>query len=159
MKLISFINFKKDYKLQNQFNFMDNKKRFLLVVFIALILNLIWEFSHYQLYFDYNSITGAKHLVIASIGDFLWISLIFGVISLINKKMNWIKNPKRNDYLLAILFGMIIAIFIEVVNVYFLGRWAYKEIMPTIFGIGLSPLVQLAITSILSLKIGKKIFS
>jgi hypothetical protein len=43
-------------------------------------------------------------------------------------------------------FGL--AAFVEFMAVFWLRRWAYKETMPVIFGIGLSPLVQLWITGV-----------
>ncbi len=133
------------------------KIRFLVLGFIVLILNLIWEFSHYKLYNDLSGISSNIHLIIASFGDLFFIFLIFFFISLINKNIKWLNKPVKSDYLFTIFFGLIIAILIEVINVYFLARWAYKPIMPTIFGIGLSPLLQLATTGILSLFIFKKI--
>jgi len=43
-----------------------------------------------------------------------------------------------------------IAVIIEL-NAFANGKWMYKNIMPTIFGIGISPLVQLFTTAILGL--------
>ena len=133
------------------------KKNILILALITLVFNLIWEFSHYSLYNDVSSITGPAHLIMASFSDVLCIFLAFGIVSLINKNINWINQPNSKTYFLTIVFAMIIAIAIEVVNVYFLKRWAYKEIMPIIFGIGLSPLLQLAITGSLSLWIYRKL--
>ena len=39
---------------------------------------------------------------------------------------------------------------IEIINLN-LGRWDYTKLMPTIFGIGISPLIQLVATAIISL--------
>lgn len=132
------------------------KTQFILLGVIILILNLIWEFSHFQLYYDLTGISKVPHLLIASIGDLFFIGIIFLIISYKNKTMHWIKNPNRSDYLLIVLFGSIISILIEVINLD-LGRWAYREAMPVIFGIGLSPLVQLFIILIISLFIFRKI--
>jgi hypothetical protein len=41
---------------------------------------------------------------------------------------------------------------IEITNVA-KGKWAYKSAMPQIFGIGLSPLIQLFTTAIISLRL------
>lgn len=134
------------------------QKQFLILTIIILILNLIWEFSHFRLYNDLTGIPSTTHLIFASFGDVLWIMIIFFVIFLINKNWNWIKKPKTLDYFLIVFFGLIIAVIIEAVNLN-LGRWAYKELMPTILGVGLSPLIQLSITAILSLIIFRKINS
>jgi len=134
---------------------MKKFKLFLLVILIALIFNLIWEFLHYQLYIDSSGITKVPHLILASLSDALIILVFFIIISLVHKSIKWIKKPSSLDYLLIILFGLITATTIEIINLN-LGRWAYRSIMPTILGIGLSPLVQLSITGILTAILIKK---
>ncbi len=126
------------------------KIQFLTLGFIVLILNLIWEFLHFPLYYPLIGISKIHLLLIASIGDLFFISMIFLIVSYKNKTTNWIKSPDYSDYLLIILLGSFISILIEVINLN-LESWAYRETMPVIFGIGLSPLVQLSVTSILSL--------
>jgi len=129
---------------------MIAKKTFFILGLIAFILNIIWEFSHNFLYIDLSGISKYPHLIIASFTDMLIILGIFVIISLKNKNLNWIKNPPRFDYLLVVFLGLIIAIFIEMINLN-LGRWEYTGAMPTIFGIGVSPMVQLALTGVISL--------
>ena len=123
---------------------------FLKVIILSLILNLIWEFSHYFLYIDLSGISPVLHLILASFTDMLIIFGILIVISIKNKNFDWIRKASRFDYVFIIVLGLIVAILIEL---WALGidRWAYKEIMPTVFGIGLSPLVQLGLTGVISL--------
>ncbi len=130
-------------------------EKILWLVLIILILSFIWEFSHSKLYNDLTGISPNIHLITASFSDVFWIFLIFIPISLINKSLEWIINPGGKEYILIIFFGLIIAILIEIINLN-LGRWAYKDLMPTLFGIGISPLLQLATTGVLSLLILKK---
>ena len=132
------------------------KIQFLILGFIVLILNLIWEFLHFPLYYNLTGISNISLLLIASIGDLFLISLIFLIVSYKNKTLNWIKAPDYSDYLLIILLGSFVSVLIEVINLN-IGSWAYREAMPVILGIGLSPLVQLSVTSILSLFILRKI--
>jgi len=132
------------------------KKRLLILALIILGLSIVWEFSHYPLYNDLSSITGPTHLIIASFGDLLWISLIFSIISLFNHGVTWIQRPKKLDYFFIILLSLIIAISIEIINVYYLFRWEYLEAMPLVLGIGLSPLIQLFTTSLIGLLIYRK---
>lgn len=131
------------------------KKKIIFFALIVLVLNSIWEFSHYNLYNDLSGIPPTLHLITASFSDVFWVFLMLAIVSLINGSIKWIKKPNKKDYFLFIVLGMIIATLIETINLN-LGRWTYKEIMPTILGIGLSPLLQLAITGILSLLILKK---
>jgi len=135
---------------------MITKKRFFIVGLIALILNIIWEFSHHSLYIDLSGIPKYSHLIIASFIDMFIILGIFAIISLKNKNLNWIKNPNKIDYLIFVFLGLIIAIFIEMISLN-LEMWEYTLAMPTLFGIGISPLIQLALTGIISLIFIKKI--
>ena len=135
---------------------MTTKKRFFIAGLIALILNIIWEFSHHFLYVDLSGIPKYSHLIIASFADMLIILGIFAIVSLKNKNLNWIKNPSKFDYFMVVFLGLIIAIFIEMINLN-LGRWKYTLAMPTLFGIGISPLIQLALTGIISLIFVKQI--
>ena len=129
---------------------MNVLKKFLIISFIALILNAIWEFSHSLLYVHLSEIPKYLHLIIASFGDMVTIMGIFTIVSLKNRNLKWIKSPRKSDYLLIGFLGLAIAVFIEVINLN-LGRWAYTAAMPTIFGIGISPLIQLALTGVASL--------
>ena len=135
---------------------MTTKKRFFIAGLIALILNIIWEFLHNFLYVDLSGIPKYSHLIIAFFADMLIIFGIFAIVSLKNKNLNWIKNPSKFDYLMVVFLGLIIAIFIEMINLN-LGRWEYTAAMPTLFGIGISPLIQLALTGIISLIFIKQI--
>ncbi len=129
---------------------MTPKKSFFIAGLIALVLNIIWEFSHHSLYVDLSGIPKYPHLIIASFTDMIIILGIFAVVSLKNKNIDWINKPSTSDYLVVVFLGLIIGIFIEVINLS-LGRWAYALAMPTVFGIGISPLAQLALTGIISL--------
>lgn len=131
---------------------MQDKNRFLTTGLIALILNIIWEFSHYFLYIDSSGISKYPHLLMASLADMTIIFVVYGIISIKNKSLNWIKNPIMSDYLSVIFAGITIAFFIEKINLN-MERWSYTDMMPTIYGIGISPLTQLALIGVLSLKI------
>ena len=130
--------------------------RYLSLVLIILTLNIIWEFLHYQLYIDLSGIPSTIHLLMASGADILIILCVFLINSYINKSLSWIYNPKAKDYLITIIICLIVAIFIEL-RALSIGRWAYTSSMPTILGIGLSPLLQLALTSILGLYLFRRL--
>lgn len=136
---------------------MRKLKLIILALFI-FVLNVIWEFSHYRLYTDLTGIPSTLHLIIASFADLFLVFLILSVISTLNKGIHWIEHPKKLDYFIIIILGMLIATAIEIYSISN-GRWAYKESMPTLLGIGISPLIQLFTTSILSLWIINKIYN
>ena len=128
----------------------------MLALFI-FVINIIWESLHYRLYVDLTRIPPAIHILIASFADLFLIAFIFFINSIFNKSINWIENPKKLDYLVIIISGIIISAGIESYSLSH-GRWIYTELMPTIFGIGLSPLIQLftsAIISLLAMKVIK----
>lgn len=117
---------------------------------IVLLLNVIWEFSHYRLYIDMSGISPVPHLLLASITDLLLIGLIFTGNSLLNKGLKWVEKPELSDYCFIVIFSVLFASLIER-NALNIGRWAYTDAMPLLFGIGLSPLIQLFVTGIVSL--------
>lgn len=131
---------------------MKPLKRFLIIGFIALVLNLIWEFSHYSLYIDLSGIPKYQHLIIASLADTLILFCIFMIVSLKNENFKQVKYQSYFDYLLVVFMGLAVAILIELINLN-LSRWEYTKAMPTLLGIGISPLIQLALTGIVSLAI------
>ena len=130
---------------------MKRSRIFILGV-LVLLLNVVWEFSHFRLYVDLTGIPKTQHLLIASFTDLILISLIFAINSLNHKSMRWIEKPKFADYFFIVILGALISSVIEIYSVG-KGRWAYTELMPTIFGIGVSPLIQLFVTGILGLLI------
>lgn len=43
-----------------------------------------------------------------------------------------------------------IAVIVEIKAIYIFGQWSYNSLMPTVFGLGLSPLLQLAVTGMMA---------
>ena len=126
------------------------KPKLVLLAFIVFILNLVWEFSHYRLYIDLTGISSILHLILASFIDLFLVLIIFSIISISRGRVDWIERPKKLDYWIIVIFGILIASAIEIYSLS-KGRWSYTELMPTILGIGLSPLIQLLATAILGL--------
>ncbi len=133
------------------------KTKLIILAGIVLVLNLIWEFSHYRLYIDLTGIPSTTHLILASFTDLLIIGGIFAVNSSLNKNWKWIEKPDKSDYAFVVVFCLLVAIIIEK-HALAVGKWIYTDSMPLIFGIGLSPLVQLLTTSMISLFIARKLF-
>lgn len=132
------------------------KKQLIMLFVLFFLLNLFWEISH-SLLFDWNQSPLQNNvefyigrILFSTFGDLVILTLIFAVISLKNKSIQWINKPSRIDYMLVIILGIIFAIFIEI-RASIQGKWHYTELMPTIFGIGLTPLIQLFTTFLLAL--------
>ena len=139
-------------KINNSFSYL---------FFISFFLNLFWEVSHSFLYdwnifpLENNVYFYVPKILMASLGDAIFLVLIFFIISVINRNIKWINKPRQKDYLYLVLFGLAFAILIEL-RAKFFNLWTYNHYMPTLFGIGISPLIQLFITGILSLIILKR---
>jgi hypothetical protein len=125
-------------------------KKFFPLIIIILVLNLIWEFSHYGLYLDLTRIPSTIHSILASFVDVFLIMFIVFLVSIKNKNIKWINKCGEKNYFFVIIFGLILAFVWEKINLS-LNRWIYSVEMPLFFGVGLSPLLQLAITGSLGL--------
>ena len=117
---------------------------------LIFAINLVWEVSHSVLY-DWNQspLQNSVEFYVPKIlhstfGDLLLLTAIFAVVSLRNRNLKWIWNPRKTDYLKVAALGFVVAFLIELRAISF-HKWAYNSMMPTIFGFGLTPLLQLAI--------------
>jgi len=130
------------------------KKKVLLLLILVFAINMVWEVSHTPLFTSELYMTSVGdymgRLWVATLGDLFWIGLMLGIVSLRNKGAKWIDKPSKVDYGIIVVLSLIIAVFIELNGVGG-GRWAYTSAMPTVFGIGLTPLIQLFTTALVSL--------
>ncbi len=125
-----------------------------LTAVIAFGLNLVWEILHSPLYAGMPPLREhLPFLVVASLGD-VTISMIpvvtFGFWS---RRIWWFKELSRKQVLVFLLFSIVLSGVNEALNVLVLDRWHYTARMPTLplIPIGISPLLQLATTPLLSL--------
>jgi type III secretory pathway component EscU len=105
---------------------------------VALLLNLVWEFTHAWLYetcrrMHYQRL--ALLLFIQSIKDALWITVAYSIA------------PN------LLVFGVLLFIFSYIVEIHaiYTRRWEYAKEMPRVFGAGLTPLFELLVTGLLTL--------
>lgn len=135
---------------------MKKIKILILLFVLAFVLNFAWETLQAPLYSG-NTI-GIRSfwllMLYASFIDAAWILAVYGLISIIDKTVEWKLNVVNVVLFSILLFA--IAFFVEKYALS-VGRWSYSSLMPVIFGIGLSPLVQLAVTGITSLFLSRKI--
>ncbi len=136
-------------------------KKILLFVILAFSLNLVWEVSHSVLY-DWNQSLLQNNvefyvpkILYSTFGDLLLLTAIFAVVSFRNRNLKWIENPRKIDYVKVAILGFVVAFLIEVRAMAF-HKWAYNSMMPVVFGLGLTPLIQLALTGIFILWLVKK---
>ena len=85
-----------------------------------------------------------------SFKDALWISTFYVLTATIFQTINISESTLHLSvfFILAILFS-----FIDERISLKMKRWRYSNFMPTILGVGISPLLELAITGSISIKI------
>lgn len=129
------------------------------VLLVAALLNLSWERVHIVLYRNYERMKGRMPVfVFATLGDVLYTFFALALIALFKRDAVWFLNPTILDYAGLAILGFCIAIFVEY-KAMALKRWEYTENMPCVFGIGLSPLVQMTVLLPLSVFINVYIHS
>jgi len=126
----------------------------------AFTFNFIWESFHAVYLYEKHDMGASLYIpmiVYVSMMDALLINALYLVTGLVRRKILWIK---EFDLLQGFLFaagGILAAGFVEYRGIYLTHRWAYKAVMPTLFGLGLSPLIQLSLTGIFSIWLAKEI--
>jgi len=128
-------------------------KRNILVAFIALLLNGIWEYVVCAYFYDNTSVSNMGKLMIeATAGDVAVTILFFNFIVMMRGDAKWVFD--RYDYLNLSIYGIAAAFYFEskALNI---NRWAYSSAMPLLgeSGIGVLPVFQFAILIPLTLLI------
>lgn len=108
-------------------------------------LNLIWEVAHLPLY-SFADGTGWLLIVYdvlhCTVGDVMIALCIFLLTGLLLRDMGWIHRRTWTGAVLVAVLGVSYTAYSEWLNVYVRQSWAYSSMMPLIFGIGISPLMQ-----------------
>lgn len=136
----------------------DTKKVILYLFITAFITNLIWENFQAPLYAGFK--TFGQHFLfclVASVVDAVVILAFYFIIRLMRKDPLWLLHMTLADMFILLFLGLFTAILFEKWALKS-GSWDYTSEMTLIFGIGLAPLIQLSILSIISIYIVKFVF-
>lgn len=119
---------------------------YLEIFIIAFLLNILYEFWHCRLYNEIHkmSLKEVTHLLTKmSLKDGFWITLFYAVTVFIFGNVNIFENYLQLGVfiILALLFS-----FIDEKVSLKLGRWSYTKNMPTILGVGVTSLLEVAVT-------------
>lgn len=120
------------------------------VFLTSFLLNLFWELVHSQLYETCLKLPLKKFIPViikVSLSDGLWITLFFTLSVFIFRNTNILNN---NYQILFFIIVSLISAFVWEKIALRLKRWEYAETMPKLFGVGITPLLQLAVTGILT---------
>ncbi len=135
---------------------MTEKRRLVFYLFLtAFVTNLIWENMQAPLYIGYKSFE--QHFLFclaASLIDAAVILAFYFIVMLMRKDALWPLNIQPADTLALLAMGLVTAILFERWALES-GRWDYTDEMPVVLGIGLAPLIQLGILSIISVYLVK----
>lgn len=121
---------------------------------ISFLLNFLWESFHGAFLYSMGGFDIQSYVLLmgrCAVVDGLLILLIYGIVALVWKNIFWLRSPNAPQIAFFSAVGVFIAVFIEYRALFITHAWRYSELMPTIFGIGISPLVQLVVTGIVSL--------
>lgn len=133
----------------------------LLVIFgFAFPINFLWEALHavylYQRH-DFQAVTYVPMLLYVTTIDGLIIEGLYLVVAVASRRLFWIEPLRKRHQLAFACGGCAVAAVIEYRAVFVDHRWTYSPIMPTVFGIGLSPLIQLSATGLMSIWLAKAV--
>jgi hypothetical protein len=117
---------------------------------VAFFLNFFWEVLHSRLYETTLSMGPAalgNLLTLQSLKDAGWIVLFYLITLAIFRNTDITRN--RAQLAVFILLALMFSFVDERISIE-LGRWAYASVMPTVFGAGLTPFLELAVTGLVT---------
>ena len=86
------------------------------------------------------------------LGDVSYTLGAYAFLALVKRNLLWLKDWDWTGYASLAILGAFIGLFVEY-KALALHRWAYTSDMPLVFGVGLSPLLQMMILLPLSVAI------
>ena len=112
---------------------------------LAFVANLAWEIAHVRLYTIWAAADGmdiAWALLHCTLGDVAIALAMFGLAGIALRRADWPASRPWTGGAIVVIGAMAFTAWSEWYNVYRAGTWGYTASMPTVFGIGLSPLLQ-----------------
>ncbi len=116
---------------------------------VGFLANFFWEsVQAYSLYQNHviDSPDYTRMMVVVSLRDMFLLFSVLVVSMLIFRNRHWYLRMSPSNHAFVVVSNLLLAVFIEVRALYFENAWQYSNLMPTMFGIGLSPLLQLVVT-------------
>ena len=124
----------------------------LISIFIfSYMVNFIWEALHAVFLYEGHDFNAMKYVVMVSYVSLMDGFLVVGIyifVAVLWRDVAWIREMNRKQICTVLLAGLLLAAAIEYSKVFVTRTWSYNRLMPTIFGLGLSPLLQLSSTGL-----------
>lgn len=131
-----------------------------MVVVFSYATNFIWESLHAAFLYEEHDFNAKKYVRMVGYVSGVDSILILGIyffIAAVWKELLWLRNMTARQKSAIFIAGIIMAAGIENRKVFVLKAWEYSQLMPTLFGIGLSPMLQLSITGMLTFWITRRL--
>lgn len=140
-------------------------KKFFVHIFvfasIAFLTNFLWESLHAIFLYEGLNILGIERYVQlmlnVSLKDMAWLLATFFGLAVYYRDLGWFLRLSHGKIQAALLVPLVIALLIEMQGVFVFQKWIYSPLMPTLFGIGVSPLLQLPCTFVFALLLIRRI--
>ena len=125
----------------------------LFILIFSYMLNFLWESFHAVALYSKHNFQSLRYVPMVSYVAIVDAFLILGIylfVATLWRNLFWLKDMKKRQILASIVTGMALSGLIEYERVFVSKVWAYNQLMPTIFGIGVSPLLQLSSTAVIA---------
>ena len=123
---------------------------------LAFALNLVWEIAQipfYTLYEEGDLAAIAYAIAHCTVGDAMIAFACYLVAAGVTRDRAWPARRPRAGIAVAAASGVAYTVFSEWLNVSVRGAWTYSDLMPTVLGIGISPLLQWLAVPFLTLRV------
>jgi len=124
----------------------------LIWIFIfSYMVNFIWESLHAVFLYEGHDFNAMKYVLMVSYVSIIDGFLVLGIylfVAALWRDLTWIREMNKKRIFTVLVAGLLLAAAIEYSKVFVTRTWSYNRLMPTIFGLGLSPLLQLSSTGL-----------
>lgn len=125
----------------------------------ALLLHFAWEMMQVPLY---EGMAAGEHwpavlrCTRAAAGDAVISIGAYAGAAVRERDRFWLRSPRAAPLLVLLSIGLLITVVLEWLNVHQWARWNYSPRMVTVFGVGLSPLLQWTLLPLLTLWLARR---
>lgn len=130
--------------------------------FFSYLMNFVWEALHAVFLYEGHDFSAEKYVRMVgyvSAVDALFILAVYFFMSMLWRDLLWMRHMNKRQAAVAWAVLMGVAALLEYEKVHVFREWRYNTLMPTIFDIGLSPLLQLSVTGLVTFRITRKVLT
>jgi hypothetical protein len=131
-----------------------------LVFLFSFILNFVWESLHAVFLYEGHDFNAKKYVLMVCYVSAIDGILILGIylfIAVLWRNILWLQKMSAKHICVVLITGLLLAAVIEYRKVFITKTWSYNQLMPTLLGLGVSPLIQLGITGLLAVWLSKRV--